>query len=197
MAAEQMDRLLQDLLEYGRICSVQLVPVKLLLGRVLESVLKKLSGQIQHTNASVQMEGTFPAVWADAGLLQEVLFNLLSNAFKFVAPPAKPEVRIWAELNGAFVRLWIEDNGIGIPPEHRERIFRIFERLHVFSTFSGTGMGLASAKKAVERMHGSLGVEPNHGTGSRFWLELPTSSSFYSYPTSWPFAKSPGAPRPS
>jgi signal transduction histidine kinase len=72
------------------------------------------------------------------------------------------------------IRIWVEDNGIGIAPESREKIFGIFERLHVAGKYEGTGIGLAIVARAVQRMNGSCGVEPApSGQGSRFWLELP------------------------
>jgi signal transduction histidine kinase len=71
------------------------------------------------------------------------------------------------------VRLWVEDNGIGIAPEHRQRIFKVFERLHGEESYPGTGIGLAIVKKGVERMGGRVGVESDPGHGSRFWIELP------------------------
>jgi signal transduction histidine kinase len=66
----------------------------------------------------------------------------------------------------------MEDNGIGIAPEHRQRIFRPFERLHGGSKFAGTGIGLAIVLKAVERLGGGAGVESRPGSGSRFWIDL-------------------------
>jgi signal transduction histidine kinase len=77
--------------------------------------------------------------------------------------------------DGAFVRLWFEDNGIGIPPESRERIFGMFQRLNRQELYEGTGMGLAIVRKAVERMGGRIGVESEPGNGSRFWVELKSS----------------------
>jgi signal transduction histidine kinase len=74
------------------------------------------------------------------------------------------------------VRLWIEDNGIGIAVEHQERIFRVFERLHGVETYSGTGIGLAIVRKGVERLGGRFGVESQVDQGSRFWIELPKVS---------------------
>jgi signal transduction histidine kinase len=70
------------------------------------------------------------------------------------------------------VRIWIEDNGIGIDPKYQERIFQVFERLHGVETYPGTGIGLAIARKGVERMGGRVGVESQLGQGSRFWIEL-------------------------
>jgi signal transduction histidine kinase len=70
------------------------------------------------------------------------------------------------------VRCWVEDNGVGIAPDHRERIFGIFERLHGGDRHPGTGIGLAIVRKGVERMGGRVGVESTPGEGSRFWVEL-------------------------
>jgi signal transduction histidine kinase len=71
------------------------------------------------------------------------------------------------------VRLWVEDNGIGVAPEHQERIFQIFERLHGIETYPGTGVGLAIVRKGVIRLGGQVGVEASLGQGSKFWIELP------------------------
>ena len=77
--------------------------------------------------------------------------------------------------SGGDIRLWIEDNGIGIAPEHQARIFRIFERLHGRESYSGNGIGLAIVEKAITRMNGRVGVESAPGQGSRFWFELPAN----------------------
>jgi len=97
----------------------------------------------------------------------------LANAIKFVAPGVQPQVRIWAEQHDQWVRLWVEDNGIGIHPTNQERIFRIFERLHGIEAYPGTGIGLAIVRKGVERMGSRVGVKSSLGQGSKFWLELP------------------------
>ena len=81
-------------------------------------------------------------------------------------------MRIRTEVAGGRVRLWVEDNGIGIAPEHRERIFRAFERLHGVQQYPGTGIGLAIVQKGAARLGGQAGVESEPGAGSRFWVEL-------------------------
>ncbi|MEG3839142.1 CHASE3 domain-containing protein [Microcoleus sp. herbarium14] len=76
------------------------------------------------------------------------------------------------QLPARTIRLWVEDNGIGIAPEHQKRIFRVFERLHGIESYPGTGIGLAIVQKAADRMGGQVGVESQLGQGSRFWIQL-------------------------
>jgi signal transduction histidine kinase len=83
-----------------------------------------------------------------------------------------PVVRLRAERRGRAVRLWVIDNGIGIAPDHQERIFKVFERLNNAAEYPGTGIGLALVRKAADRMGGSVGVESEFGHGSRFWIDL-------------------------
>ena len=90
---------------------------------------------------------------------------------KFLKPGVPPLLRLWTEDKGEFVRIWVQDNGIGIEPEHRDEIFRLFSRLHG-AKYAGTGLGLAIVREGVERMGGHVGVESKPGEGSRFWIEL-------------------------
>jgi signal transduction histidine kinase len=199
-AAQRMDRLVQDLLAYGRLTHTAVPVSNISLETEVNTALDQFSGEIESREASVEVCAPLPPVKANAAVLNQVISNLLSNALKFVRPETKPRVRISAEetttrfesaaaksngtpsldtklsaLDGRFVRLWIEDNGIGISPEYHERIFRMFERLHAMDSYSGTGIGLAIVRKGVERMGGRVGVESTTGTGSRFWVELPAA----------------------
>jgi PAS domain S-box-containing protein len=88
------------------------------------------------------------------------------------APLAEP-----AAIASPWVRLYVQDNGIGIPPEEQGHIFELFHRAHTPQPYEGTGLGLAIVKKAVERMGGRVGVESTLGQGSRFWLQLPQAAS--------------------
>jgi signal transduction histidine kinase len=104
---------------------------------------------------------------------EETTSRMQTTEVKFNGVPLL-DVQLSA-LDGKFVRLWIEDNGIGILPEYHERIFRMFERLHSVSAYPGTGIGLAIVRKGVERMGGRVGVESAGTNGSRFWMELPAA----------------------
>jgi signal transduction histidine kinase len=105
--------------------------------------------------------------------LAQVTFNLLSNAVKFHKKGMSPEVHLSAAAHNGSVRLSVIDKGIGIAPQHCERIWQVFERLHDRETYPGTGIGLAIVKRAIARMGGTCGVESEVGKGSTFWIELP------------------------
>jgi signal transduction histidine kinase len=121
---------------------------------------------------------------ANRSSLHLVILNLVSNAVKFVSPQVRPHIRIWCEKNGEFVRLWVQDNGIGIAQEDLSKLFTAFKRLHSNADYAGTGLGLALVKKAVERMGGRVGVESQLGHGSRFWMDLRLGTSTRSEETS-------------
>ena len=103
--------------------------------------------------------------------------NLLGNALKFMPNGRKPEVRVRAEIKQDTARIWVEDNGIGVPADQREKIFGLFQRLHRADQYAGTGVGLAIVKRAVEKMGGKTGLESEPGVGSRFWIDLPLAGS--------------------
>jgi PAS domain S-box-containing protein len=175
-AAARMEALIQDLLAYSRLsrAEVELRPTDLdgAVGQALAALREGDAGR----RARVEVAGRpLPRVLANATVLGQALANLLANAAKFVPPGADPEIRVAAETRegGRRVRLWVEDRGIGVAPEHRERVFRVFERLHGQEAYPGTGIGLAIVRKAAERMGGAAGLEPGPGgRGSRFWIEL-------------------------
>jgi signal transduction histidine kinase len=109
------------------------------------------------------------------GLLQ-VLINLLSNAAKFSRVGVAPVIRISAQTSPGRVRIVVEDNGIGVEPKHRPKLFGIFERLHGAEAYPGTGIGLAIVRRVIERLGGKVGMESADGSGSRFWFELASVS---------------------
>ncbi len=170
-AAQAMDRMLSDLLVISRISQqkIELVPVEL--GPVVQSALAACAAEIRASHADVEVTGSWPTALADAGTLRQALVNLIGNAVKFVAGKP-PHVRLRAEERPeGVVRIRVEDNGIGIPPELQDKIFQIFQRLHT-TEYPGTGIGLAIVQKGVERMGGKVGVESVLGEGSCFWIEL-------------------------
>src|SRR5581483_7165640 len=174
-SAEFMDKLLLDLLAYGRTARAEIQLERVEVAKVWDTAGFQCSTQIEQSRAQIETAGPLPVVCANEATLGQVLANLLSNAIKFVAAGVQPRVRFWSEDRGGTARLWLEDNGIGIPAEQRERVFRVFERLHG-ARYPGTGVGLSIVRKGVERMGGRVGLDTQPGKGSRFWIELPRAN---------------------
>ena len=170
-SAQQMDQLLRDLLAFSRIAqhSVELTSVDL--GEVIATNVSQLESEIKEKAACVEALGPWPHVVAHEPTVTQVLTNLMTNALKFAVPGVPPRVRLWTEEKGEFIRVWVEDNGIGISPDHQHQIFKLFTRLHG-EQYPGTGVGLAIVEKGIERMGGRVGVESRAGSGARFWFEL-------------------------
>jgi signal transduction histidine kinase len=116
-----------------------------------------------------------PTIPGAASELERVFANLIGNALKFHEAGARPRVRIFARLtdDGTAWRFSIEDNGIGIEPRHRERVFKMFQRLHTQDAYPGTGIGLAICERVIERHGGRIWVTESDAGGSAFCFELP------------------------
>lgn len=176
-AVRRMDNLITDLMSYGRLSHDELPLSSVHMDEVAQQVTKNLQAEIKESNATVDIAPDLPVVKAHRMTLEQVLLNLLSNAVKFIDPARPPRVKVYADdalaSRDGYVRVVVEDNGIGFEPEFREKIYRIFERLHAGSKYPGTGIGLAIVQKGIERMGGVTGVESELGRGSKFWFELP------------------------
>jgi PAS domain S-box-containing protein len=172
----RMDRLVQDILTYTSLSrrEIQLQPVSL--DQLIHDTVQQFP-QMQPPRAEIVIQGKLPSVMAHEASLSQAISNLLNNAVKFVAPGALPRVRIRAERRDGQVRLWVEDNGIGIQPKHQHRLFGMFERVHHHAIYEGTGIGLAIVRRAAERMGGSAGVESDGFTGSSFWIQLAAAAT--------------------
>jgi PAS domain S-box-containing protein len=164
-----LDRLIQDLLGYSRLTRIEVSLEDVDLAEVVSAATHSLREEIAAAAARVDV-GRLPVVRGTRSILLQIVTNLLSNAVKFGG--VRPVVRVWADVASDTVRLWVEDHGIGISPQHHERIFRAFERLHGTEAYPGTGIGLAIVRRGAERIGGRAGVESDEGRGSRFWVEL-------------------------
>jgi signal transduction histidine kinase len=167
-----MDVLIKDLLAYSRLTLEEVKCGPVSLSAVLAKIRVNFKEDLRQHKARLEIEEPVPRVIGHEGSLIQAITNLISNALKFAAPGVAPRILIKAEVRGDRVRLWVEDNGIGIAPEHQERIFGVFQRLHKVEDYPGTGIGLAIVRRALERMKGRSGVESQLGQGSKFWIEL-------------------------
>jgi signal transduction histidine kinase len=173
-AAVRNERLIRDLLEFGRLVHAELPCHMMNPEGTIAGVIAILEPEIKASGATIHVTAPWPDVWANNSALSHVLTNLVSNALKYVAPGVRPEVRIFHKTPPEApdrVRICVEDNGIGVAPEQRERIFEPFQRA-AGGDYEGTGMGLAIVRKAAERMAGRVGIESAAGQGSCFWIEL-------------------------
>jgi signal transduction histidine kinase len=171
-ASLRMDHLIEDLLLYSRLTLDRIKAEPLEPSAVLARVILGMDARIRDKQARLDVESPLPRVMGSSLPLGQVFENLLSNALKFTERGVFPTIRVRSERRGDRVRLVVEDNGIGIAPAHQSRIFEVFQRLHKSADYPGTGIGLAIARRAAERMGGSVGVESAAGHGSRFWVEL-------------------------
>lgn len=174
-SAEHMARLLDDLLEYSRTTQAELKLVSVDLEEAVQAALELTEGALA-SRAEIIVEKPFPPVAGHRATVVMIISNLIANALKFIAPGVRPRVHIRPEDAGSHVRLWIEDNGIGIKREDIGKLFNAFQRLHSREKYPGTGLGLALVRRGAERMGGGVGVESNSGGGSRFWIDLPSAA---------------------
>jgi signal transduction histidine kinase len=172
-SSSRLDRLIQDLLGYCRIDQRHLAAEEVDLELVMRTALKHLDPEIKSKGAEVSVKYPLPKVRSDKAALEDVFLHLISNALKFARTGITPKVDIYSEHKGGQLRVWVEDNGIGISPDHQQRIFGMFEKLDPSTKYPGTGVGLAIVSKAIERLGGSSGVESQPNVGSRFWIQLP------------------------
>jgi PAS domain S-box-containing protein len=171
MAAGRLDQLIQDVLSYSRILRGEIKLQHVDLEKLAHQLIEE-NPALQPPHAEIKIESPLHPVLGHEAYLMQVLSNLVYNAVKFVAPGEKSRVRIWTEPVDSEIRLFVEDNGIGIPKEAQERMFGMFERFHDQRIYEGTGIGLTIVRKAVERLGGRVGVESEPCKGSIFWIQL-------------------------
>ena len=169
--SKRMQTLINDLLSFSRVGTQgrSLVPVST--DAVLDAVLKNLKRSIEESRAIITRD-PLPVVLADELQLSQIMQNLIGNAIKFRRDGAAI-VHIGAEQTPTGWNISVRDNGIGVAPEHSERIFVIFQRLHARGEYPGTGIGLAVCRRIVERHGGRIWVESAPGQGSTFYFALP------------------------
>ena len=164
-----MQILINDLLDYSRIGTrgkkFSVVDIHDVIGQVVNNLRLK----IQEKNALITNDEV-PAVVADEGQMVQLFQNLIWNALKFCK--TSPRIHISAREENGHYLFSVKDNGIGIEPEHKEHIFKIFQRLHNRDKYPGTGIGLAICQKIIERHGGKIWVESQVGEGSTFFFSI-------------------------
>lgn len=171
-AAKRMQQLINDLLTYSRVDTHARPPQPVSSAAELDAALANLAATVEASGARIS-HGPLPVVLAQPGRLAIVFQNLVGNALKYRSPERPPEVRVEAGRLGDMWEFSVRDNGIGIEPEHFERIFKMFQRLHARAEYEGTGIGLALVRRIVELAGGKVRVESAPGEGSTFFFTIP------------------------
>ena len=187
-AASRMRQLINDLLSYSRVTTAAAPFSKVSLKDVLSGVLSDLQIRIEETHATIKSDN-LPIIEADAMQMRQLFQNLIGNAIKFRKKDVDPVVEITGEITsehdlpvpGPAVVIRIADNGIGFEQQFKEQIFVIFQRLHSRTEYEGTGIGLATCRKIVERHQGSIDAIGRPGEGSTFVITFPVSQSSKEY----------------
>ncbi len=171
---ERMQRMIEDLLAYARVSTRGHALQPCGTGDALSMALENLRARLDQTNAHVTFD-ELPVVMADLRQLAQLFQNLLSNALKFHGEKP-PRIHIGVRREDRDWIFEVTDNGIGIPEDQRERVFNIFERAHTDRSVPGTGIGLAIAKRIVQRHGGRIWVESEAGRGSTFFFTIPAEA---------------------
>ena len=171
-SAQRMTRMVDDVLAFSRASRQELACQAVDFEKLVRDLIAERP-EFQKPQAFIDLAGPLPAVQGDEASLTQCVTNLLGNAVKYVAPGVTPRVLVRAETVPNGVRVWFEDNGIGIDEKAHDKVFNLFHRhCPPGAQYEGSGIGLAIVKKAVERMGGKVGVVSVTGKGSRFWVEL-------------------------
>ncbi|MEZ5843067.1 MAG: PAS-domain containing protein [Hyphomicrobiaceae bacterium] len=183
-AAGRMRRLISDLLGYSRV-TTKANPFRAVdLNKVLADVLGDLQIRIDESKATIKT-APMPTIQADATQMGQLIQNMLSNALKFVKPDVPPVIEVTATIEDGLDQnsmphrecvIRIADNGIGFENKYKDQIFKIFQRLHGRLEYEGTGVGLATCRKIVERHNGIIDCDGRPGEGATFIIRLPMTS---------------------
>jgi len=169
---KRMDSLITDLLTYSRV-GRRVADGPIDSGRMVDLSLLDLQAEIDETQAQIRVPAGMPVIEGDSGEMTRLFQNLIGNALKYRKPDQVPHIVLDCADQGMQWEFSVTDNGIGIAPEHRERAFGIFQRLHGRHEYEGTGIGLAICRKIVERQGGVIWCEDNSQGGATFRFTWP------------------------
>ncbi|MDO8905721.1 PAS domain S-box protein [Hydrogenophaga sp.] len=177
-SARHMSQLIDGLLAFSRLgrAAVNVTPVDLAM--LVDTVVSQIAHDTEGRVVDWVIPPDLPVVHGDALLLREVWANLLGNAFKYSRPRERAIIEVgWSVDPAVGYTFFVRDNGVGFDPKYAQKLFGVFQRLHRASDFEGTGIGLALARRIVERHGGSIWAESQLGVGSVFYFSLPFESA--------------------
>jgi len=182
-SSERMQQLIADLLSYSRI-TLRVEDMKEInLNKIVKNVQSDLQVAIKETDAVIDVKSLPDSIKAEPIQMRQLFQNIISNALKFRKKDSTPEITIWTEVTtfndqmpNKYWKISIQDNGIGLDMQFKDKIFAVFQRLHGRSSYEGTGVGLSICKKIVEQHKGCMDVDSKVGEGTTFIIYLPQLS---------------------
>lgn len=174
-AAKRMGELIDDVLTLSRVGRKEFIERRLVdLNEEMTGIREDLRGELEQAGATLAIEENLPTVYADPGEIRQIFLNLLINAVRYGCLEPGKTITVGARTVDRESRVFVRDEGPGIPKEYHARIFQLFQRLD--QSVSGTGLGLAIVSKVMKNLGGYAWVESEKGKGSTFWLMFPKAS---------------------
>jgi len=170
-SAKRMGNLIDDLLAFSRIGRAETKTTLVSLNQVVKEVVAEI-GQDTRGRDIVWNIAPLPACYGDRSMLRLVIFNLLSNAVKFTRTRPQAEIEIGCVDAANEVEVFVKDNGAGFDMYYANKLFGAFNRLHGDKDFKGSGIGLATVARVIDRHHGTIWAESSVGNGATFWFTL-------------------------
>jgi signal transduction histidine kinase len=175
-AVTRMGGLIDDLLSFSRMGRVELKRSAVDLASLVAQVRQTLGPAAAGREIRWSV-GELPEVQGDPAMLRQVLASLLDNAVKFTRPRASAEIEIGARREGDHFVLFVRDNGVGFDPRHADKLFGVFQRLHTRAEFEGSGIGLASVRRIIQRHGGHTWAQSVLGEGTAVYFSLPATGN--------------------
>ncbi|MBW8002358.1 MAG: PAS domain S-box protein [Planctomycetes bacterium] len=173
LGADKMQMLLDGLLQVSRAGTIEVEVEQLDMNRVIDNIIGSIKFQIEKNKASVVCDN-LPPCQGDATQIGQIFSNLIDNAIKYIDETRKPKVHVTGQIKDKMAIYTVADNGLGIAPDYKEKIFEIFHRLDPAGQVTGEGLGLTIVSRILDRHNGSIRVESELGKGSKFVVTLPT-----------------------
>lgn len=166
----RMSALIDDMLSFSRIGRTELQRRCVRCADIIKGILDGVTNEIRSRNVSIHI-GELPEFYCDPAIIQSLFSNLISNALKFTRHVERPEIVIG--YDGVKDAVFVKDNGVGFDVQYHDKIFQVFQRLHLPEEYEGTGIGLAIVKRIAERHSGRVWAEAEQGKGASFFVQLP------------------------
>jgi len=172
-ASSRMGQLIDELLNFARLGRKAVRREEIHLPELLEELESDLNAKVKGAGGKITLQNQLPDFESDRALLKQILHNLLDNALTYHQPEVPPEIKVNCRREDSYLLISITDNSIGIPEEHQDKVFDIFQRLHPEEEYPGTGIGLALVRKAAAMLDGAVDLQSTPGQGSQFTVRIP------------------------